>query len=186
MNKGNRRALTYLLIAADPGAGRTGVDGITRLQKMLYLLEKSYNIKQYMETDYDFKPYRFGPYSKELYDDIEFLENLDLIKSTDSGEFELAQKEEEEAIYTEVDLSTQDMIEGDYQEHHFVLTENGKRKLESIKTKLKKNGVPIDEVLGAINEVKAKYGAMPLAQLIHYVYRKYPESAVNSELRHLL
>ncbi len=63
MNKGNRRALTYLLIAADPGAGRTGVDGITRLQKMLYLLEKNYNIKQYMETDYDFKPYRIDPWT---------------------------------------------------------------------------------------------------------------------------
>ena len=55
-----------------------GIGGITRLQKLLFLLWKEAGIQE-VEAGFEFKPYKAGPYSRKLYDELELLENLNLI-----------------------------------------------------------------------------------------------------------
>ena len=79
------KSLTLCMI----GLGKDGLDGelgdITRLQKLLYLLDVEENI-QLSGSGFEFKPYKTGPYSSRLYDTLEFLENLGFIESEVVGE----------------------------------------------------------------------------------------------------
>jgi len=49
------------------------VKGKTKLQKLIFIMQE--NLKEHLpdEEYYDFKPYYYGPFSKELLDDAEFL-----------------------------------------------------------------------------------------------------------------
>jgi uncharacterized protein YwgA len=71
-----RRNLLLLLVGTDPG----GVGGITRLQKLLFLLEREEGLEP-TERGFEFEAYKAGPYSPQLYDDLEFLENLGYLVS---------------------------------------------------------------------------------------------------------
>ncbi len=68
-----RRDLELLVIGAD----EDGLNGITRLQKLLFLLEREEGLTR-SGADFAFTPYKAGPYSSAIYDDLEFLENLGL------------------------------------------------------------------------------------------------------------
>lgn len=53
--------------------------GVTRLQKLLFLVEKEGQVNL---KDSDFEPYKFGPFSRKVQDDIDFLVNLGYIESS--------------------------------------------------------------------------------------------------------
>lgn len=181
MNRSHQRVLLLLLLYAKD----SGIQGITRLQKILYLLKKDYNIDKIFQSSYDFVPYRFGPYSKHLYDDIDFLENMGLIEGKAMGDLPLASEGEERLLSIDYLLASGEEIteSGD---RLFNLTEKGRTKAEEIMQKLKKSGIDTSALMDILIKTKAKYAEMDLSSLIHYVYRKYPESAINSELKHLL
>src|SRR5438552_17942999 len=81
-----RRELLLLLIGVDPRGTTAGsISGLTRLQKFLFLLERQGHIVP-TGTGFDFEPYKAGPYSSKLYDDLELLENLGLIRSETAAE----------------------------------------------------------------------------------------------------
>jgi len=63
-----------------------GINGITRLQKFLFLLENEDYLEK-IEGGYKngFEAYKAGPYSSALYDDLEFLENLVLCQASIDG-----------------------------------------------------------------------------------------------------
>src|SRR6266496_4475488 len=87
-----RRDLLLLLLGIDgPKAVSEGLGGVTRLQKLLFLLEQEEKIVPSGEG-FTFEAYKAGPYSPKLYDDLEFLENLGLI-----GKRVAAEGTEEEA-----------------------------------------------------------------------------------------
>ena len=181
MINGNQRALLLLLL----NYGNNNIQGITRLQKLLFILKNDYKIDDLFKSSYEFEPYRFGPYSKKLYDDINFLENLGFIGSTPVGETSLAGENEEKLLLTDYLLSSGEEVTNS-SEKCFTLTESGRKKAEQIMTKLQQSGVNTAKLISTLREVGAKYSEMNLSSLIHYVYRKYPESAINSELKHLL
>ena len=80
-----RRELLLLVIGIDGGSSPSrGVSGITRLQKLIFLLDQEQEVRP--EDGFDFEPYKAGPYSPKLYDDLELLENLGLIKSEAAAE----------------------------------------------------------------------------------------------------
>jgi uncharacterized protein YwgA len=75
----SRQSLLLLLLGADEsGATSVGIGGMTRLQKLLFLLWKEAGIEE-VDRGFEFKPYKAGPYSRKLYDELELLENLGLI-----------------------------------------------------------------------------------------------------------
>jgi len=74
----NRKDLILLLlgVSVKPDLGE-GINGITRLQKFLYLLEREENLKPDADG-FEFIPYKAGPYSEKLYDDLVLQRHLSL------------------------------------------------------------------------------------------------------------
>lgn len=64
----SEKTLLKLLDSAD----QQRVEGKTRLQKLVFLLDKEKDDADI--PDYDFKPYNYGPFSKSLLEEIEDLE----------------------------------------------------------------------------------------------------------------
>ena len=60
--------------------------GITRLQKLLFLLWKEGNFYKAVPDLYNFKAYDFGPCMDDLYDDLEFTESIGLVNVDESAE----------------------------------------------------------------------------------------------------
>lgn len=189
LSKGQRRALLLLLIGSPGPHGEVGepVYGITRLQKLLFLLKKDYDVADLLQGGYDFEPWRFGPYSPQLYDDLEFLENLNLVEVSLFGAQSYPEQWEEELLDKQIFLSS--FEEEEAEEYHgkaFRLTNRGRTKYDDVQSKLREDGVDVDSLMSAIREVKVAFGETPLSQLISYVYSSYPDYATKSELRHLM
>jgi len=154
-----------------------GVNGITRLQKLLFLLENEGQIEE-IRGGYHFQAYKAGPYSPNLYDDLEFLENLGYIKSEVSGT-----ATEEEAA--DMDFSFEELMEDNeaktadvYDEKRFSLTQSGHDKIKAL---LKKD--EFEPLVQGIRRIKSKYGSYSLDDLLYYVYTKYPEMTTESEIK---
>lgn len=176
---------TKSLILCMIGLYRDGVTGelggITRLQKLLFLLEKEAGIKL-DENGFDFSAYKAGPYSSKLYDDLEFLENLGFLNSEIVGEATEEESAEVDALNFE-DLISPEIDEevgyaDAYVERSFNLTPKGKEKIEI----LIKNG-DYSPIIDGIRRIKSKYGNYSLSDLLYYVYSKYPEMTVESEIK---
>lgn len=183
-----RRDLLLLMIGLDP-SGRPGgeLGGLTRLQKLIFLLDKKEGLEG-AASGFDFVPYKAGPYSSRIYDDLEFLENLGYLASEIVAEASDAEAQEldlEESLGDDLDFET--LIPNDahlrqspdmYEERRFRLTPKGLAKVE----KLLLSGVHQPQI-EAIRRVKSRFSTLALSDLLYYVYTKYPESAVESEIR---
>jgi hypothetical protein len=180
---GRRDLLLLLLGLGSKSEVTDGLGGITRLQKYLYLLEREEHLSPTGEG-FEFAPYKAGPYSSRVYDDLEFLENLGLISKKLSAE-----ATEEEA--SEVELAFQDLIEPDqelaerggpeadaFEEHRFRLTPDGAQRIKAL---LK--GGRYKPVVDSVKRVKSRYGRYSLSDLLYYVYTKYPEMTTESEIK---
>jgi hypothetical protein len=183
-----RRDLVLFLVGID-AQGQPGgeVGGITRLQKLLFLLEKEGHITP-TKDGFEFTPYKAGPYSSKLYDDLEFLRNIGLMESEVVAEATEPEK-------AEVDLLTFEELMGDgsespapfddgvqaadaYEEHRFRLTERGLKRMEALLGDGK-----CQPVVDGIRKIKSKYGGHSLIDLLRYIYTKYPDMTTESEIR---
>ncbi|HUT74307.1 MAG TPA: hypothetical protein VM221_05685 [Armatimonadota bacterium] len=201
------RALLLALLYA-PGARRMPgepIAGITRLQKLLFLLQEEYGLRKGGRGVLVFEPYRFGPYSAALYDEISFLENLNLITdrrdtgaaSAEETEQEdklveglMAEAETEGSIGAEIseedvkgleylldDVPGEDALEANPDERQFCLTPRGMASAKAVFDSLS------SDERHALESAKSRFGGMSLRNLIRYVYTQYPESASESEIR---
>ena len=178
-----RRDLLLLLLDGGKAAENQGLGGITRLQKLLFLLEREEHVLP-KGDDFAFEPYKAGPYSPRLYDDLEFLENLGLIEKKVAAE-----GTEEEAA--EVAFSFEDLIEPEserddpsgpapdaYEEYRYILTDEGLQKVRQFVTA--KDYKPL---VDSISRIKARYRRYSLQDLLYYVYTKYPDMTTESEIK---
>jgi uncharacterized phage-associated protein len=169
-----------LLLGAgsEGGFGREAIQGTTRLQKLLFLIEYEAGVTATEGKDFDFSAYKFGPVSKELYDDLEKLENLGFLEAKG-----VAEPSESEA--SEYDLSFDDLMGEEEQESRDTLEERRfkltARGIEWLTTKV----MPRVEqnVFERIRKVKGKYGSFALSDLLYYVYTKYPDWTSASEIK---
>ena len=125
----SRRDLELLLIGVDPNSDELdiGISGITRLQKLLYLLQHECNVVP-RGDGFQFEAYKAGPYSSKLYDDLEFLENLGLVQCEITAEATAPEAAEIDKLNFEELLGTGDDIDGlatsdNYEEKRFTLTD---------------------------------------------------------------
>ena len=186
------RDLLLLLIGLGDAAGEEGLGGITRIQKLLYLLEAEEHIRL-IGGGFSFEAYKAGPYSPRIYDDLEFLENLDYICRSSSHD-ETAVAEASEPEKAEVDLTfdelmgPEDMLAPDtneiaptadsYEESRFFLTERGKRRMEELLSN--ESYRPFVE---GIRKVKSRFAKYSLSDLLYYVYTRHPEMTTESEIK---
>jgi uncharacterized protein len=157
--------ILLLLRAPDPHPNR--LDGITRLEKLLYLLERETDIRQTVDDPFSFRPYHYGPYSREVYEAVDLLEEARLVR--EERVLEGNTLDEAEAA---------DALAGDREgvERRFYLTDDGQAVAELLRQRH-------PQAYGWTEQFKRSYGHMPLRQLIRYVYSKYPESAERSRIR---
>lgn len=184
----NRKDLILLLLGVSgKDEVAEGINGITRLQKFLYLLGREEGFEP-DENGFEFIAYKAGPYSAKLYDDLEFLENLGLITSEVAGEATEGEAAEVEMSFEELMGDCTDTVEGTisdalmtadvYEERRYRLTENGKDRVEKLFQQAE-----YEPVVDGIRRIKSKFGKYSLNDLLYYIYTKYDEMATESEIK---
>jgi hypothetical protein len=108
------REMLLLLIGLDETPSASGLGGLTRIQKLLYLLETEEKIRP-SGDGFKFEAYKAGPYSPRIYDDLEFLENLNFIKRTKPSGQGIADELTTEELTTSAMASDPEKAEVDLQ-----------------------------------------------------------------------
>ena len=173
--------ILLLLEAHERLFGKRILSGITRLEKLIFLLEK--------ETEFEgiarfflFEPHNFGPFSKEVYEAVEFLDGCELIKIHEKKYTSYYASVGEAKLLLEIstDNLDEDSEEGtiDATEKQFSLTENGRIVARKIKEAISRKRPSDQEQL---DQIVLRFAPLPLNQLIRYVYRRYPDMAVESK-----
>lgn len=162
--KGPRVPILFLLYAGK----QAPIRGAIRLQKMVFILKHEYKVSKRSFTALLFKAHRFGMYSAGIQDDVIMLMNLGLI-DTDRDEYALDFIENE-------DQDIQQPVE-------YRLTSKGVQFVEKIIVETKKQDPErTAKILEACEDVKAKFNGVDVKDLLRYVYQKYPEYIVKSEI----
>lgn len=181
----NRKDILLLLLymPGEKGEIAEPISGRTRLMKLLFLLQrdkgidKALNIKNY----YQYEAYDYGPFSKDVFEDLQFLRNVGLIETNSEDKRSVIEEWEDYLLTLESALESEgDDFEPTYLEESFTLTNKG---IEFVEERLLPN--LDEEIKGRINSVKEIEGALSLTSLLRYVYNKYPDSAEKSKLSHL-
>jgi len=148
----HRKLLPLALMYANDGEP---IEGRTRLQKMVFLMQQELEQRGQsgtIGTEYDFIPYDYGPFSKELYDDLDAMIDQEFVDDTE----EPLRSGKVKYIYE---------IEGDGED----LVDSEKETWEDA-----------DAIMQLAQEIKEDYNDMLLSELIEYVYSEYPDYAERS------
>ncbi|QOS10421.1 uncharacterized protein HfgLR_01340 [Haloferax gibbonsii] len=135
------------------------IHGITKLQKLLFLIEEETAFFEEYKDDlaFEFDAHKMGPFSKHVYEEIRFLQQLNAIK-TEPMENE---SEGEDQLTNKI----------------FHITPKGKKIASELASQLEPR---YNEELA---EVVENYNDMELRELLHYVYTEYPSFATESEIK---
>lgn len=139
--------LLLLLLYARGSSGKINeqIGGITRLQKELFLVQKTLQ-NEGIKYKYQFRPYRMGPFSRDLYRDIEWLKSENIVN--------------EERLFLE--------DKGIYR--IFKLTPKG---LEEVSNLMKKPTTL--RILKTVEQIKKRYNSMRLIDLVEFTHQAFPE-----------
>jgi len=162
-------------IVAEPIVGRT------RLMKMIFLFNKELHGDFRMATAVEdaaipsFEPYDFGPYSSQVYSDLEFLVDLGFVSVSDVGD---VLPDEEAAEYDYWRAIAADAAEEEAELEQFALSSTGCKFVERGRA-----GELTDAQWALLDEFKARCTRTSLRSLLKYVYAKYPETTTKSKIR---
>jgi len=160
--------LILLLIAApDPNGEVEGrLFGITRLEKLLFIAEREGLLLEPVPDRFTFSAYHYGPYSKDVYEAVDLLEEIGLLREERVAMSGLDEMEELET----------DVAQGEGVERRFFLTLTGAAVAGAVSRSHPK-------VADALAQVRQKYGSLPLNQLLAHVYRTYPDMVGRSRIK---
>jgi len=101
--------LLLLLYASDgptPSPSAAPIVGITRLEKLLFLakLEQSFLHDAPYEQDFHFVPFKMGPWTQEVYDEVDFLESLGLLAKEQQGELSVEDEAHNDELFSDLVL----------------------------------------------------------------------------------
>lgn len=158
--------------------------GITRLEKLVYLLDSDSefrNLAREPADEFHFKPFHYGPYSKEVYDALDLLVAIGLVDERRIPSASSLDVAEELRELESVELGTLGPDrEKPYVERTFELTEKGR-----YVSRLLADRVGPDAV-AQVSAVKDDYGRLPLRQLLRRVYRDHPHMTTRSRIKDTL
>lgn len=161
-----------LLLGAPGATGRDQgrVEGITRLEKLLFLLERETEAENWLKEDADFSPDNFGPFSAKAYQEIEMLVTAGLVEDS-------ATLSESPEDTWETEHIIGERTPEPYATRNLALTDKGQRYYRALLSELP------SEAESAIAELKRRFGSIPLRRLIRYVYERYPTYTDKSLIR---
>jgi uncharacterized protein len=183
----NDRKDVLLLLLYSPGRAESvnePIVGRTRLVKMLFLFkaEGLHHFRKGTEltedTFYQFFPWNFGPFSREVYDDLTFFLLRGFIEAEPANEESLPESaaEWEEWLRTSGGNSPDDELDP-YHEEVFRLTDAGVKFTESLYAELSPSQKRF------VRQFKARLTNAPLRAILRYVYEAYPDQADRSQIR---
>lgn len=162
--------MIVLLLGAPGGSEAPGhLDGVTRLEKLVFLLEHETPARTWATEVADFRSHRFGPFSAKIYQAVDSLWAYELLK--DSARVSDNTEDRWEAVNVvgnELDP---------YTTRTFELTERGFRYYAALIAELP------DDAEAILTRFKERFANLPLRQLVRYVYERYPEFTDKSEIR---
>jgi uncharacterized protein YwgA len=129
------------------------ISGRTRFQKLAFLTKEALASSDIeLNEFYEFIAYDYGPFSKELLDDLEMFEQEGFVEIDENRTFS-----------------------GNTRYDHR-LTESGAKRFKELK-----KSEPKGQALYRIAEEQVeKYNSMSLRKLLEYIYEEYPEYKENS------
>jgi len=132
------------------------IKGRTKLEKLLFLIRNEILANTHYEKGYYvFEPYKFGPFTADIFDDVILMEDLGYITKQDGRE---------DIIYR--------------------ITEKGEQKLHQIYQKLPKDiHDQLVDINKKIEKLKKEKNKLSLSTLLSYVYQRYPLYTINSEIK---
>jgi uncharacterized protein len=160
------------------------IKGRTRLMKMIFLFDKEIRRQFNLEGTIsktalpDFTAYDFGPFSSQVFTDLEFLVEMGFVKVDHLKGTEMPEEEESEYEYwqagsvPESDLTAPQLLE------QFSLTPIGRSFVEDGEA-----GKLTAEQMNVLNEFKRRCTAIQLRALLKYVYANYPKWATRSKIK---
>lgn len=163
------------------------IKGSVRLMKMMFLFNEQITPilkKKGLESEKmpDFFAYNYGPFSKDLYDQIELFSGIGFINVKDlsvavademSGMDNIIEKEFIDECYEDED---EYKSENNFWEYR--ITDKGSGFIEQ---ELIKN--ISSEQMDILKQFKRKITEIPIKQLLYYVYTKYPKYTENSLIK---
>ncbi|KTG22189.1 type II toxin-antitoxin system antitoxin SocA domain-containing protein [Haloferax profundi] len=137
------------------------IRGVTKVQKLLFLIEEETSFfEEYRDSiAFNFAPYKMGPFSEEVYEELHFLLQLDAIEARPISD---------------------PVIEGsdpDLSNKEFVITAKG----EKIASQLVEILEP--EYREELRDLVEQYNELSLNELLRHVYSEYPEYTTESEIK---
>lgn len=170
--------LLLLLLYSKGQSGKINepIVGITRLMKLLFLLKKEQDFNQF-----EFEAYKMGPFSSDVYPELEFLQNF----PTPETPFVLSKNHiDPQALATPENIriieeasEQESTLTSDEINKPFALSELGIKVAEELWQEAgRDNQIKIEKI-------KSQFGALTLKELLRYVYKTYPDMTVNSEIK---
>lgn len=181
----NNRKDVLLLLLYSPGATAVEnepITGRTRLTKMIFLFQKEWfdlfkkNIHLQDQEFYNFFPWNYGPFSKEVYEDLTFFSLRGFVKeeSADEETTTEAASEWNKWIAGSSDVPDETI---EYSEASFSLSEKGKVFTKNIYDSL------TVEQKRLLEKFKCETQKLSLRALLKYVYSKYPDFTTKSKIK---
>ncbi len=167
--------LMVLLLYAKGSTGKQNeeVRGITRMEKLMYLLLKEGGFEDVLSKGVTFEAYDFGPYSPEIYDLVESLKEMGIVKVQEEKISNI--RDIADIYYAEAQGQIEEATGGIME--IYSLTEDRGFKVANM---LLNRAQP--EEIKRIEDIKAKYNSMKLDDVLRYVYKTYPDSAKKSKI----
>jgi uncharacterized protein YwgA len=125
----------------------------------------------------NFTPYYYGPYSSNVFEDLEFLVEMGFVEAISADDEDKLSEEVGEYEYWQAQTDS-DQEDGEQPQELFQLTELGREFVEkelviNLSTEQQK----------ALDEFKHRCTAADLRALLRYVYTKYPDMTKESKIR---
>lgn len=160
-----------LLLYSEGACGKIGepIEGITRLDKIMFLLSESKEFSPVVNKNYEFQADNFGPFAPELFDDIQALKQERIINTT------------EKKTRNKIDTVDAESVEKVFEEENDMNVSWKKYPLETYQ--LSELGMKIAaQVYSNLSEsqkqelkrIKKTFGNMNLKNLLFYVYSTAP------------
>ena len=162
--------VVVLLLGAPDKSDCSGyLEGITRVEKLIFLLGRETPLRDWLTEQPDFCSHKFGPFSSKVYQAVDTLGTAGLVRN--SAKKSITQEDRWESIH---------VIGEDVDPHTirtFELTDRGKRYYEALLNELPPNAEKI------LSQFKSRFGSIPLRQLVRYIYMCYPQFTDEPDIR---
>ena len=175
----------YLLLLLY-ASNKSPIFGAVRLTKMMFLFNKEISAllkSKGLDSDNlpEFVAYNFGPFSKDVYEQIEFFKGLKFIKVINVlAKEDMAEVDdwEEDSFEFEFIARERDLLFEDGKYMKYEIADLGTKFVEQeLLPKLS------DEQKSVLEGFKNKINSLSPKQILKYVYTKYPEFSENSLIK---